>query len=43
MNVTIERDGGVVTARLNRPAVRNALNTDLLDGLLAALRTPKLG
>jgi enoyl-CoA hydratase len=38
MNVKIERDGGVVTAHLNRPAVRNALNTDLLDELLAALQ-----
>ncbi|GAA0963355.1 enoyl-CoA hydratase-related protein [Virgisporangium aurantiacum] len=47
MNVKIDRDGGVVTAHLHRPAVRNALSTDLLDDLLAALqpldRDPDVG
>ena len=47
MNVKIERDGGVVTAVLNRPEVRNALSTELLEELLAALapldRDPDVG
>ena len=38
MNVHIEFDGRVVTARLHRPQVLNALNTELLTELLDALR-----
>ena len=35
--VLLERAGPVTTATLNRPEKRNALSTDLLEGLLAAL------
>ena len=37
-NLKIERDGGVVTVRLHRPHVLNALSGDLLAELLDALR-----
>jgi enoyl-CoA hydratase len=47
MNVIIERDGRVVTARLNRPEVLNALSTDLMTELVEALepldRDPDVG
>ena len=43
----IERDGRVVTAVLNRPEVLNALNTEVLEELLATLtpldRDPDIG
>jgi enoyl-CoA hydratase len=38
VNVKIERDGRVVTARLNRPEVLNALNSELMTELVDALR-----
>jgi len=37
-NLKLERDGAVVTVRLHRPHVRNALSSELLAELLAALR-----
>ncbi|PWI18562.1 enoyl-CoA hydratase [Streptomyces sp. Act143] len=37
-NLKLERDGAVVTVRLHRPHVRNALSAELLAELLAALR-----
>ncbi|WP_037675826.1 enoyl-CoA hydratase-related protein [Streptomyces griseus] len=37
-NLKIERDGGVVTVRLHRPHVLNALSCELLDELLDTLR-----
>ncbi|MFI8931210.1 enoyl-CoA hydratase-related protein [Streptomyces sp. NPDC053474] len=37
-NLKIERDGRVVTVRLHRPDVRNALNHDLMTELLDELR-----
>ncbi|WP_374562100.1 enoyl-CoA hydratase-related protein [Ideonella sp.] len=37
-DVLIERDGGVVVARLNRPQALNALNTDLMHELVDGLR-----
>ncbi|WP_327428534.1 enoyl-CoA hydratase-related protein [Streptomyces sp. NBC_01236] len=37
-NLKIEQDGGVVTVRLHRPHVLNALNTELLTELLDILR-----
>ena len=36
-NLKIDRDGRVVTVTLNRPEVLNALNSELLEELLAAL------
>ncbi|GGS09212.1 enoyl-CoA hydratase [Streptomyces aureoverticillatus] len=38
MNLKIDRDGRVVTVRLHRPAVRNALSHGLMTELLDALR-----
>ncbi|MGQ0840874.1 enoyl-CoA hydratase [Actinokineospora sp.] len=38
MNLKIERTGRVVTVRLHRPEVLNALSTELLDELMTALR-----
>ncbi|WP_330304410.1 MULTISPECIES: enoyl-CoA hydratase-related protein [unclassified Streptomyces] len=38
-NLKIEQDGGVVTVRLHRPHVLNALNTELLTELLQGLRS----
>ncbi|MFC7303770.1 enoyl-CoA hydratase-related protein [Streptomyces monticola] len=38
MNLKTERDGRVVTVRLHRPAVRNALSHDLMTELLDTLR-----
>jgi enoyl-CoA hydratase len=38
MNVKIERKGRVVTVRLNRPEVLNALNSDLMNELADTLR-----
>ncbi|MDM4722292.1 enoyl-CoA hydratase-related protein [Micromonospora sp. WMMA1363] len=38
MNLIVERTDRVVTVRLNRPAARNALNTELMTDLLAALQ-----
>lgn len=38
MNLIVERTDRVVTVRLNRPAARNALNTELLTELLATLQ-----
>ena len=38
MNLKIDRTDRVVTVRLNRPEVLNALNTELLDELLEVLR-----
>ncbi|MBC9713555.1 enoyl-CoA hydratase/isomerase family protein [Streptomyces sp. TRM66268-LWL] len=38
MNLKIDRDGPVVTVRLHRPAVLNALSQDLMHELLDALR-----
>ena len=35
--VTSERNGEVLTVRLNRPEKLNAMNVDLLDGVLSAL------
>ncbi|WP_231626580.1 enoyl-CoA hydratase-related protein [Streptomyces apocyni] len=47
MNLKIDRDGRVVTVRLHRPAVRNALShavlTDLLDALRPLDRDPGVG
>ncbi|MFI0445607.1 enoyl-CoA hydratase-related protein [Actinomadura sp. 6N118] len=47
MNVKIEREGRVVTARLHRPEVLNALNTALMEDLVGALapldRDPDVG
>jgi len=37
-NLKLERHDRVVTVRLHRPHVRNALSSDLLAELLAALR-----
>ncbi len=37
-NVLIERDGGVVVARLNRPQALNALNTELMHELVDGLK-----
>jgi 2-(1,2-epoxy-1,2-dihydrophenyl)acetyl-CoA isomerase len=37
--VVVDDDGAVVTVRLNRPEVLNALNVALLEELVAALRT----
>jgi enoyl-CoA hydratase len=37
-SILIERDGGVVIARLNRPQALNALNTDLMHELVDGLR-----
>ncbi|MBD0837532.1 enoyl-CoA hydratase-related protein [Streptomyces sp. TRM68416] len=37
-NLKLERHGGVVTVRLHRPHVRNALSSELLAELLDALR-----
>ena len=37
-NLKLERHGGVVTVRLHRPHVRNALSSELLSELLDALR-----
>ncbi len=37
-NLKLERDGRVVTVRLHRPHVRNALSSELLTELLDALR-----
>ncbi|GAB3502453.1 enoyl-CoA hydratase-related protein [Amycolatopsis cihanbeyliensis] len=38
MNLKIERSGRVVTVRLHRPEVRNALSTELLTELIETLR-----
>ncbi|WP_411054673.1 enoyl-CoA hydratase-related protein [Streptomyces sp. E11-3] len=38
MNLKIDRDGRVLTVRLHRPAVRNALSHDLMTELLDTLR-----
>ncbi|MEO3973300.1 enoyl-CoA hydratase-related protein [Streptomyces sp. CAU 1734] len=38
MHLTTDRDGRVVTVRLHRPRVRNALSTPLLNELLAVLQ-----
>lgn len=38
MNLKIEREGRVVTVRLHRPEVLNALNSELLEELMTALR-----
>lgn len=35
------RDGAVTTLTLNRPQKRNALSAELIDGMLAALRTAR--
>ena len=47
MNVKIEREGRVVTARLHRPEVLNALSTELMEELVGALapldRAPDVG
>ena len=47
MNVKIERTGRVVTARLHRPEVLNALSTELMEELVGALapldRDPDVG
>src|SRR4051812_49836862 len=37
-NLKLERHGGVVTVRLHRPHVRNALSSELLSELLDVLR-----
>jgi hypothetical protein len=37
--VTVDRTGDVLTVTLNRPHVRNAVNTAVRDGLVEALRT----
>jgi len=37
-NILIEREGGVVVARLNRPQALNALNSDLMHELVAGLQ-----
>lgn len=38
MNLIVERTDRVLTVRLNRPAARNALNTELMTDLLATLQ-----
>ena len=47
MTVLIERDGRVVTVRLNRPAVLNALSSELMTDVVAAMtpldRDPEVG
>lgn len=40
--VLLERDGAVLTITLNRPHVRNALNTAMRDQLVEAFRLPLL-
>lgn len=40
--VLLERDGAVLTITLNRPRVRNALNTAMRDQLVEAFRLPQL-
>lgn len=37
MNVVIERQGRVVLVRLNRPQVKNALNSALMTELVSCL------
>lgn len=38
MNIIVERKNGVVVVRLNRPKVLNALNSAVIEEILAALR-----
>jgi enoyl-CoA hydratase/carnithine racemase len=39
-DLVVSRDGGVLRLHIDREAKRNALNGDVLDGMLAALRDP---
>jgi enoyl-CoA hydratase/carnithine racemase len=39
-DLVVSRDGGVLRLHIDREAKRNALNGDILDGMLAALRDP---
>jgi enoyl-CoA hydratase/carnithine racemase len=39
-DLVVSRDGGVLRLHMNREAKRNALNGEVLDGMLAALRDP---
>ncbi len=39
-DLVVSREAGVLTLHLNREAKRNALNGEILDGMLAALREP---
>ena len=36
--VQLEREGGIAHVRMNRPDKRNALDSEMFDGLLGAAR-----